>query len=77
MTEPLPAEVAGQDPFVNGTMLASSAVTGCSQTVTVQSEAQKPNRIYLTVKSEYPARTDLPTDRPNLGNEFRITVTRN
>lgn len=77
MTEPLPAEVAGQDPFVNGTMLASSAEAGCSQTVTVQSEALKPNRIYLTVKSEYPARTTLPDERPNLGNEFRITVTRN
>lgn len=76
-TEPFPAEVPGQDPFVSGTMLAQSAVAGCSQTVTVQSEALKPNRICLTVKSEYPARTTLPDERPNLGNEFRITVTRN
>src|SRR5690606_9934122 len=75
MTEPLPEEVSGQNPFSNGSVLAASAVADCSQTMSVQSEELKPNRLYFMVQSEG-LRTTLPGERLNLRNDFKITVTR-
>lgn len=69
MTEPLPVEVTGQNPFENsGQLLYASGSTnvGCAAQFTLTAPGTRPNRLYLRVKAE--------ALRGSINNESDINV---